>query len=203
MFSAKNTDTPNPFRPALQYLLKNGGTPRTTFNRRSNSIESLDSEDERERERARYNMNFQNQQSSSTLHAGSVPLITLSRSPSPFARKRSSSNPEADSEDEDSEHYATGRPFLLHDGSRKQGWKSVLQQGGLGHFFFNTSTGWQVYISILVLWVGGCGIGLVCMNRIVLLSMSSELFFMIILIYMQLACTNFHILSQRPFSNSS
>lgn len=175
MFSAKNTDNPNPFRPALQYLLK-GGVPRKTSQRRSHSLESLDSDGERDREREEYNMGFHSQQSSSELHAGSIPLITLSRSPSPYARKRSSSNPDVDSEDEDSEQYASGRPFLLHDGNKKMGWKGMLQQGGLGQFFFTTSKGWQVYIGILVLWVGGCGIGLVCMNRIVLLSMAMNVF---------------------------
>ena len=40
----------------------------------------------------------------------------------------------------------------------------------MGQFFFNTPLGWQIYIGILVLWLGGCQIGLTIMNRIILWS---------------------------------
>jgi hypothetical protein len=165
MFSPKNTDTPNPFRPALQYLLSEG-RPRKVRHRRNSTLDSLDSDSGRVQE----NMTYNSQQSSSGLHAGPVPLITLSRSNSPFARKRSSSNPDSDSDEDDQNGSSSRRPFLLHDDRRRVGWQGLMSQGGLGQWLFTTPSGWSFYVGFLVLWVGGCGLGLICMNRIVLLS---------------------------------
>jgi hypothetical protein len=46
----------------------------------------------------------------------------------------------------------------------------LIYGGGAGQFFFNTPLGWQLYIAILVIWLGGCQIGLLIMNRIILWS---------------------------------
>ena len=97
-----------------------------------------------------------------------IPLIDFSRSPSPFARIRSA----AQSEDEDEYEVgdaAQSRPLVAKD-IASGGQKKVLlfQRGGLGQFLFGTAIGWQVYIAILVFWVGGCQFGTLLMNRFIL-----------------------------------
>jgi len=61
------------------------------------------------------------------------------------------------------------QPFLSEAG-KLTGWRWLVYGGGMGQFFFNTPLGWQIYIGILVLWLGGCQIGLTIMNRIILWS---------------------------------
>ena len=99
----------------------------------------------------------------------SIPLIDISRSPSPYARSRSA----AQSEDEDEYDYgdtAQSRPLVAKDiGSGPSKYKAALfQRGGLGQFLFGTSIGWQIYMGLLVIWVGGCQFGLLLMNRFIL-----------------------------------
>lgn len=174
MFSARNTDTPNPFRPALQYLLS-AGRSTSAPRRRSASATSLDSDSDRDRV---YTMSSHSHQSSSSeLHAHSVPLITLSRSPSPFARKHAaSSSVEVEDDDDDSDAGRGGSGgqshLLAQSGERERGVKGVFAQGGFGRWLFATPRGWQAYVAFQFFWVGSCGIGLSLMNRIVLLSKS-------------------------------
>ncbi|KAL5113671.1 hypothetical protein ACEQ8H_008458 [Pleosporales sp. CAS-2024a] len=99
-----------------------------------------------------------------------VPLIDLgSRSTSPYPRIRSA----AQSEDEDDEYEAASsmRP-LVGRGAGRAGHArpGILSQGGLGHFLFATWAGWQVWVGLLVFWVGGCGFGLLLMNRFIMLT---------------------------------
>jgi hypothetical protein len=54
-------------------------------------------------------------------------------------------------------------------------WKRVFRNGGLGNFFFGTWMGWQMYVGLLVFWVGVCGFGLLLMNRFILQSMAFTL----------------------------
>lgn len=165
---------PNPFasqslfKPASEYLgAQFGAKPRP--HSKSPSLEELDTEigmldntdmDDRV-SRSIY-------QDSTELTPRSIPLISLSRSPSPYPRNRSA----AQSEDEDEfEHgeVAQSRPLVANDiatGSRER--KKFFQRGGLGHFLFGTSIGWQVYVGLLVFWVGGCQFGLLLMNRFIL-----------------------------------
>ncbi|KAL3421752.1 hypothetical protein PVAG01_05908 [Phlyctema vagabunda] len=159
MFSPRNTDSPNPSRPALQYLLS--GQPRTTGHRPSSSLDS-------EGEAGAVSMST-SRKDSSDYRANTIPLITLSRSPSPFLRRRSDSNPTDTDEDEEFRNSDL-RPFLSHtsDQGKRKGWKGYLQDGGLGQWLFLSPTGWSLYVGILVLWLGGCGIGLTIMNRIIL-----------------------------------
>jgi hypothetical protein len=49
-------------------------------------------------------------------------------------------------------------------------WVRLFQHGGLGDFFFETFMGWQVWIELLVFWTGGCGFGLLLMNRFIMLT---------------------------------
>src|ERR1700712_5983113 len=110
MFSARNTDTPNPFRPALQYLLHTTNTnfARTRTNhRREQSTSSLDSDSERGDR-----MSTRNTSTSSELHPA-IPLISISRTPSPF-RSRAGSEPVSETSDEEYDNWGTSpnRPFL-------------------------------------------------------------------------------------------
>jgi len=160
MFSRMNNDKSNPFRPALQYLLS-GVRPEGKDNTRNTSSgSSLDSE--------RVRMNWKTpSQTSSELHPGSIPLINISRTSSPYPR--SGSNHTSENEDDDFDTAAASRPFLLENRQRN-GWKGIFLDGGFGRWLFTTAIGWQFYVGFMVLWVGACGIGLICMNRIILLS---------------------------------
>ncbi|KAH7346201.1 hypothetical protein BKA65DRAFT_272816 [Rhexocercosporidium sp. MPI-PUGE-AT-0058] len=163
MFSPRNTDTPNPFKPALQYLLSRG-KPHSNH-RQSSSTGSLDSDGDTPRSRmASYNPKLQT----------SIPLISISRSPSPFRRRHSDSNPSASETDDDDwgdTPMSSRQPFLSQEqGGKLTGWRWLIYGGGMGQFFFNTSLGWQIYIGVLVIWLGGCQLGLTIMNRIILWS---------------------------------
>jgi hypothetical protein len=161
MFSAKNTDSSAPFRPALNYLLS-GGRPRSSH-RQSNSSGSLDSDSDAPRSR------MNPPKSSTEFRANSIPLISISRSPSPFARRRSNSNHESESDDDWADGASSSRqPFL--DAGKLTGWRNLLYGGGFGQFLFTTPIGWQLFVGVLVLWLGGCQIGLIIMNRIILWS---------------------------------
>lgn len=107
--------------------------------------------------------------SSSEGQTGTLPLIELSRTPSPYPRSRS--GVQSEDEDDDFEQSSTIRPLVASDiGSAGRSWRRLLHQGGLGSFFFGTWFGWQVYVGLLVFWVGGCGFGLLLMNRFILWS---------------------------------
>jgi hypothetical protein len=174
MFSAKNTDTPNPFRPALQYLLSARGdtsqSPRSRSSHRpTSSSGSLDSDDETSRSR----MSSYNPKSSTEFRTSAIPLVNISRTPSPsHARQSPYTNAAYETEDDDDwgDQYALNDPFLLQQGRKLTGWRRLLRGGGFGQWLFTTHLGWQFYIAVLVLWLGGCEIGLTIMNRIILWS---------------------------------
>jgi hypothetical protein len=163
MFSARNIDTPNPFQPALNYLLANN-KPKTNH-RQSGSQSSIDSDGEGRQPRMSHKLSPYNSSSS-------IPLISISRSPSPFRRRHSDSNPASETDDDDwgDSVSALRQPFLSQEQGNLTGWRHWLYGGGAGHFFFNTKLGWQIYIGVLVIWLGGCQIGLTLMNRIILWS---------------------------------
>jgi hypothetical protein len=171
MFSAKNTDTPNPFRPALQYLLnvgKSTSPSKVKKHRRSTSSGSLDLEGDSPNSRMSYNP-----KSSTEFRNSPIPLISISRSPSPYARRHSNSNAGSEtSEDEwgDTYNSSLSQPFLGYDGYKPSGVRGFLRQGGFGQWLFTTNIGWAFYIAVLVFWLGGCQIGLTIMNRIILWS---------------------------------
>ncbi|KAL2059760.1 hypothetical protein VTL71DRAFT_10144, partial [Oculimacula yallundae] len=99
----------------------------------------------------------------------SIPLISISRSPSPFRRRPSASGSETDDDDWGDSYIASQEPFLSQgQGAKYTGWRWLIYGGGMGHFFFNTPLGWQIYVGILVIWLGGCQTGLTVMNRIIL-----------------------------------
>lgn len=111
--------------------------------------------------------------SSLDLRSNAIPLINISRSPSPYpTRQRTSSNTGSETEEEDDwgDQYELQRPFLSQGGTKLTGLARIVHGGGFGQWLFTTNRGWQFYIAILVLWLGGCQIGLTIMNRIVLWS---------------------------------
>ena len=156
------------FKPASQYL---SPTFETSPNRHRRS-DSIDREDVEHGmlspSDAEDRLSRKERQRASELTPRSIPLIDLSRSRSPLARIRSA----AQSEDEDEFEVgdaAQSRPLVAKDivtGGQKK--IHIFQRGGLGQFLFGTAIGWQVYIAILVFWVGGCQFGTLLMNRFIL-----------------------------------
>jgi len=170
MFSPRNTESPNPFKPALQYLLSVGKDKTRLHHRQRSSEDSLDSDGDH----TRVNMSSYNPKSSNEFRNAPIPLISISRSPSPFRRRASDSNPGSNTSETDEDEWgdypnSARQPFLQEQG-KLTGWKGLIYGGGLGHFLFNTQSGWMIYIGILVFWLGGCQIGLILMNRIILWS---------------------------------
>ncbi|KAI9742986.1 MAG: hypothetical protein M1818_003281 [Claussenomyces sp. TS43310] len=103
--------------------------------------------------------------SQTELRPASVPLISLSRSPSPYARRSSNSNLESDTDEEED---LDNRPSLLARGSRKRGFAGFFLEGGLGQWVFATWLGWQLYVSLVVLWCMAASVGLTLLNVLTL-----------------------------------
>lgn len=189
---ARNTS--KTFRPAFDYLSnisrsaiqlptskptkQTSRTSTTTTHRHkttADSIDDLDSDIERNAN-SRMEGNRRSHSSHNSQEAGglapAVPLIDIgSRSTSPYPRSRSA----AQSEDEDDDYELSSSIRPLVGGGRSTGyergdWKMILRQGGLGGFLFGTWVGWQIWIGLLVFWVGGCGFGLLLMNRFIMLT---------------------------------
>jgi hypothetical protein len=175
--------TQNTFRKPLDFLsnLSRGSVQLPTdskrrdsnIHRRNNSASSIDDTDNSDvefyaqMEGSRRSHSTQN--SLSELQPA-VPLIDIgSRSTSPYPRTRSA----AQSEDEDDEYgpMSSIRP-LVSDNTGRGGhaFRGFWQQGGPGAFFFGTWRGWQLWVALLVFWVGGCSFGLLLMNRFIMLT---------------------------------
>lgn len=179
------------FRPAFDYLsnisrstiqLPTTSKQTSTFStatahRRkvtSDSIDGLD--DDIENNATMSNMRAHSRHSSQEAGglAPAIPLIDVgsrSGTPNPYPRSRSA----AQSEDEDDEYEISSSIRPLVGGGRasqyeKGDWKMIFRQGGLGGFLHGTWLGWQIWIGILVFWVGGCGFGLLLMNRFIMLT---------------------------------
>jgi len=115
--------------------------------------------------------------------AAPVPLIDIgSRSASPnqqshsYPRSRSAAQSEDEDDDYDYDYEGSSSIRPLVGGGRSGyertggSWKMVLRQGGLGKWLFGTWVGWQVWVGLLVFWTGGCGFGLLLMNRFIMLT---------------------------------
>ncbi|KAF1831527.1 hypothetical protein BDW02DRAFT_571922 [Decorospora gaudefroyi] len=197
--------TQNSFRKPLDFLnnLSRGSVQlppdrkrRDSYpHRRNNSASSLDDTDHSDVEL--YAQMESSRRSHSTQNSLSelqpaVPLIDIgSRSTSPYPRNRSA----AQSEDEDDEYepMSSIRPLVSHDvGRGSHAFRAFWQQGGPGAFFFGTWRGWQLWIGLLVLWVGGCSFGLLLMNRFIMLTGVYKFPFPLTQSYLQLIIT--HIL---------
>lgn len=170
------------FRPAFDYLdnfTRAAQLPRDPqktagrSSRRKNSGSSLDDTDHSDVEQ------YAQMESSRTSHSSRnsqhelqpvMPLIDVgSRSTSPYPRSRSAV--QSEDEDDELEPASSIRPLVSSDvgrgGSVARG---IWRQGGLGGFFFGTWMGWQIWVGLLVFWVGGCSFGLLLMNRFILLT---------------------------------
>lgn len=180
-----NRSTNSVFRPAFDYLnnfsrqavqlprdhKKSDGHRK--YSRRKSSQSSLDDTDHSDVEQ------YAQMESSRTSHSSKnsltelqapVPLIDISsRSTSPYPRTRSAA--QSEDEDDDFEPASSIRPLVSSDvGSGGNVWRGVWRQGGLGGFFFGTWMGWQIWVGLLVFWVGGCSFGLLLMNRFIMLT---------------------------------
>ncbi|KAF9700702.1 hypothetical protein EKO04_001640 [Ascochyta lentis] len=206
--------TSKAFRPAFDYLtnisrsaiqLPTTGTSKQTFattatHRRKTTADSLDDTDDDIERLADSDMDgnrrSHSRPSSQDLDglAPAIPLIDIgSRTTSPYPRSRSA----AQSEDEDDEYGPGSSIRPLVGGGRGTGyergsWKMIFRQGGLGSFLLGTWVGWQIWIGLLVFWVGGCGFGLLLMNRFIMLTGVYKFPFPLTGTYVQLILT--HIL---------
>ncbi|KAH9861199.1 hypothetical protein IAQ61_010936 [Plenodomus lingam] len=164
------------------------------LSRRNPSLSSLDDTDHSDVEQyaqmeARRSHSTHNSQSE--LHPPSIPLIDFgSRSTSPYPRNRSAAQSEDDDED-DFEAVSSLRPLVTHHGSKgSHAWRGFWRQGGPAAFFFGTWLGWQVWVALLVFWVGGCGFGLLLMNRFIMLTGIYKLTYPLTETYVQLLITH-------------
>lgn len=140
--------------------------------RRNHSASSIDDNDYSDVE---HHAQMEGRRSHSTQNSQSelqppVPLIDLgSRSTSPYPRSRSAV--QSEDEDDDYEPASSIRPLVGRGAGRGGNAKrGILSQGGLGYFLFNTWAGWQIWVGLLVFWLGGCSFGLLLMNRFTMLT---------------------------------
>ncbi|KAF2642620.1 hypothetical protein P280DRAFT_467946 [Massarina eburnea CBS 473.64] len=195
----------NFFRPAFS-LLNNSPKPARSHRsshskktdgytdapyRRKNSASSIDDTDNEDIEHYAAMDHSRARNSSSELQPA-VPLIDVgSRSTSPYPRVRSAA--QSEDEDDDFEPADSIRPLVAHDvgrGSRGSSFRGIWREGGLGGFFFGTWMGWQIWVALLVFWVGGCGFGLLLMNRFILLTGVYKFPFPLAHSYLQLVLTH-------------
>lgn len=186
---ARNTS--KTFRPAFDYLSNISRSVQlpttskqtskfstTATHRRKTTADSIDDIDDDIENNAtmsnlRSHSRHTSQEEGGSL-APAVPLIDIaSRSTSPTPYPRSRSAVQSEDEDDDYELSSSIRPLVgggrgLH--YERGNWKMIFRQGGLGGFLFGTWLGWQIWIGILVFWVGGCGFGLLLMNRFIMLT---------------------------------
>lgn len=163
----------NFFKPPSHYL---GSISRNASPHRKS--ESLDEDLDTEAGRGRFKMTTTDESERSrsrsdflspdlaTAESSAIPLVSISRSPSPFAKIRSA----VQSEDEDEFEIGEGaqsRPLVSKDSGIGVNVKQVLRKGGFGQFLFGTRIGWNIYLGLLVFWVGGCQFGLLLMNRFI------------------------------------
>ncbi|KAF2020976.1 hypothetical protein BU24DRAFT_456995 [Aaosphaeria arxii CBS 175.79] len=193
------------FRPAFSYLNNftsdSKKSPNLTSARRKNSASSLDDTDYSDIEHyAQMESSSRNSHSSknslSELQAP-VPLIDIggsgSRATSPYPRSRSAA--QSEDEDDDFEPASSIRPLVNNDvGRGGNAWRGVLRQGGLAGFFFGTWMGWQIWVGLLVFWVGGCSFGLLLMNRFIMLTGVYKFPFPLAGTYLQLIITHLFLL---------
>lgn len=169
----------NIFRPAFSYLNNIARDPPTKTDRyrdkvrRKNSASSLDDTDHSDIEQyAQMEGSRKSHSSANSLSdlQPAMPLIDISsRSASPYPRSRSAA--QSEDEDEDFEPADSVRPLVNNRLARGASFsRGVWREGGLGGFFFGTWMGWQLYVALLVFWVGGCGFGLLLMNRFIMLT---------------------------------
>lgn len=157
VFSARDTANSTLFQPAIRYLLPQG-TLRGVSPYTDIESEPRGSEDD---SMAPYNQSE---------IPSSMPLINISRTPSPHISTGWTSNEGSDSGEEELGDLSAGGGYLSQR-QRPTGWKGFLTQGGLGIYLFATTRGWTVYVGLMCLWLMGTAIGLLVINRLVLLSM--------------------------------
>ncbi|KAL6712154.1 hypothetical protein ACN47E_000031 [Coniothyrium glycines] len=123
-----------------------------------------------------------------------IALIDIgSRSNSPYARNRSAAQSEDDDDGDDDDYndpVSSIHPLAGHDAGRGRPGLGFWQHGGPGAFFFGTGIGWQMWVALLVFWVGGCSFGLLLMNRFIMLTGIYKFPFPLSHTYIQLLITH-------------
>ncbi|KAK3210082.1 hypothetical protein GRF29_44g1616667 [Pseudopithomyces chartarum] len=170
------------FRPAFSYLnniARESPTHPDPYRhnlRRKNSASSLDDTDHSDVDQQYAQMDTarpaHSTKSSLSELQPAMPLIDISsRSTSPYPRSRSAAQSEDEDDDFEPADSDSIRPLVNNRLARGASMsRGVWREGGLGGFFFGTWMGWQVYVALLVFWVGGCGFGLLLMNRFIMLT---------------------------------
>ncbi|KAF2626171.1 hypothetical protein BU25DRAFT_102613 [Macroventuria anomochaeta] len=204
---ARNTS--KTFRPAFDYLsnISRSAIPLPTTakqtskfstaatHRRKTTADSIDDTDDDTEHTATMDNRRSHSRHNSQEAGGRAPAVPFvdmgSRSSSPYPRSRSA----AQNEDEDEEYELSSSTRPLVGGGRsteyeRGSWKMMFRQGGLGSFLFGTRVGWQIWIGVLVFWVGGCGFGLLLMNRFVMLTGVYKFPFPLTGTYVQLVLTH-------------
>nr|POF04601.1 hypothetical protein CFP56_56082 [Quercus suber] len=124
-----------------------------------------------------------------------TPLLTQSRSPSPLAARQRSAHQSEDESDADvypeSDTIPQRRP---HMPKRRQDSRQtkIWQKGGLGRCLFQTTIGRDIYVGLLVFWLGGCQFGTLLINRFILWTGTYRLPYPLTMTLLQLIIT--HIL---------
>jgi hypothetical protein len=182
------------FRPAFDYLSNNLRSVQlstskqtskysSTAHRRkttADSIDDIDSDLENNNtimDRRSHSRHESQEAGGSGSLAAPVPLIDVgsrSASPNPHSYPRSRSAAQSEDEDDEYELSSSIRPLVGRGSTQYErnggNWKMIFRQGGLGGWLFGTWLGWQVWVGLLVFWVGGCGFGLLLMNRFIMLT---------------------------------
>ncbi|EOA91686.1 hypothetical protein ACJQWK_03139 [Exserohilum turcicum] len=174
--------TQNTFRKPLDFLSNLSRGPvhlpkdkkrkDSNARRRNNSASSIDDTDHSDvefyaqMETSRRSHSAQNSQDLQP----PVPLIDISsRSNSPYPRNRSAA--QSEDEDDDFEPASSIRPLVSDDvGRGSHVFRGFWQRGGPGAFLFGTWIGWQIWVGILIFFVGGSTFGLLLMNRFIMLT---------------------------------
>lgn len=155
-------------QPSQDSKKSDGYKPRRKIS--ASSLDDTDNSDVEQYAQMESRRSHSTQNSQSELHPA-IPLIDIgSRSTSPYPRNRSAAQSE-DEDDDDFEPVSSIRPLVSHAMAKgNYSWRGFWRQGGPGAFFFGTWLGWQIWVGLLVFWVGGSGFGLLLMNRFIMLT---------------------------------
>ncbi|KAF1931465.1 uncharacterized protein M421DRAFT_56998 [Didymella exigua CBS 183.55] len=205
-----------PFQPAFDYLSNNLRTvqlptaskqtprPCSTAHRRKTTAQSIDDIDSdletgntRTMDRRSHSRHGSQEAGAWARLVAPVPLIDIgsrSASPNPHSYPRSRSAAQSEDEDDEYEMSSSIRPLVgagrtLY-GRNGGSWKMMFRDGGLGGWLLGTWAGWQVWVGLLVFWVGGCGFGLLLMNRFIMLTGVYKFPFPLTGTYIQLMLTH-------------
>nr|POE49160.1 hypothetical protein CFP56_32310 [Quercus suber] len=123
-----------------------------------------------------------------------APLLSQSRTPSPLAARQRSARQSEDEEDPNgfADNDAIQQRPLVPKKRQSATRTRLWQKGGLGRWLFQTPGGRDVYVLLLVFWLGGCQFGTLLINRFILWTGTYRLPYPLTMTLLQLVIT--HIL---------